>query len=118
MEAFGKRVRQWRIERGLSQAEFAELVGISRNYVSQVERGVSTNLSLTVARRICSELGIRLDPPEVSVSESLRQFAELEGLEPEEVKVLATIEYRGSRPQTVEAWRLLHFAIKSAAGGR
>ena len=118
MVDFGSRVKQWRKERGLSQTQFAELIGISRNYVSQLERGISTNLSLRVARRICNELGMDLDPPKPNVSESLRKFAEQEGLEPEDVQVLAAIEYRGQKPQTVEAWRLLHYAIKSAADRR
>lgn len=116
MTDFGSRIKRWREERGLSQAQFAELIGISRNYVSQLERGVSTNLSLNVARRISDELGMDLVPPTPSVPESLRLFAEQDELEPEDVRVLAAIEYRGQKPQTVEAWRLLHLAIRSTTG--
>lgn len=37
--AFGLRVRQVRLSRGLSQERLAELAGLHRTYVSSLERG-------------------------------------------------------------------------------
>jgi transcriptional regulator with XRE-family HTH domain len=42
---FGKQVRERRTEEKLSQEKLAQAVGISRNYLSQIERGQATNLS-------------------------------------------------------------------------
>jgi len=35
-----------------------------------------------------------------------------------EIRILAGIEYRGQRPETIEEWRLLHLAIKTATSRR
>ena len=64
MTDFGIRIKQVRFNRGLSQEELAEQVGISRNYLSQIERGISANISFDVARRLGQVLGLTLDEPQ------------------------------------------------------
>lgn len=119
MNDFGSQVRKYRTEKGLSQEELAEQVGISRNYLSQIERGVSTNLSLEVAKKLSETLGLLLEEPQIhQIPDSLRQLAEEDDLGPSEIRILAGIEYRGQRPETVEEWRLLHLAIKTATSRR
>ena len=53
---FGSRMRELRIERGLSQEEFAALSSLDRSYVGGVERG-ERNLSLRNIEAIASALG-------------------------------------------------------------
>ena len=61
IEAFGKRIRQLRTERGLSQEHLAELTGFHRTYIGMVERG-ERNISL-------SNIGVFAATFEMSVSQ-------------------------------------------------
>lgn len=56
----GRRVRRARESAGLTQERFAELVGISPQNVSCVERGLA-GVSLTVLRRMCQILSVPSD---------------------------------------------------------
>lgn len=47
-----ERVKAYRKARRYSQKEMAALAGISRNYLSQIERGMSENISLEVYNRL------------------------------------------------------------------
>jgi transcriptional regulator with XRE-family HTH domain len=55
---FGQRVRQLRVERGLSQEDLAELADIHRNYVSQIEGG-RRKLSLLNILKLAHGLKVR-----------------------------------------------------------
>ena len=61
MDDFGNKVRERRVEEGLSQEKLAQAVGISRNYLSQIERGQATNLSWQVMERLTSVLGLKVE---------------------------------------------------------
>ena len=56
----GRRVRQAREAAGLTQERFAELIGISPQNISCVERGLA-GVSLTVLRRMCEILHVSSD---------------------------------------------------------
>ncbi len=116
----GERVRKQREHLRLSQTELAEKAGISRTYLSLIERGEAKNISFS----ILSQLALALDTSpsvltgevgsEVVLSPSLRQFALEDGLDLEEVISLSGLALRGKEPQTVEDWRRLYLAIANA----
>lgn len=59
-QVFGKRVRELRKERGLSQIELAAKVGIDRSYMGFLERG-ERNPSLEVIAKIADALNVTPD---------------------------------------------------------
>ena len=59
LTAFGSAVRALRLERGWSQEEFADRVGLHRTYVGDVERG-ERNIGLLNISRIAAALGVSL----------------------------------------------------------
>jgi transcriptional regulator with XRE-family HTH domain len=62
----GERLRALRQERGLSIAQVAQSTGLTKGFLSQLERNL-TSVSLAALARICSALGVRfgdvLDEP-------------------------------------------------------
>jgi transcriptional regulator with XRE-family HTH domain len=54
---FGKRLREVRTRKGISQEKLAELAGLHRTYVSSVERG-ERNISLINIENLANALGV------------------------------------------------------------
>ena len=63
VEAFGKRIRQLRTDRGISQEELSFLTGFHRTYIGMIERG-ERNISL-------SNIGVFAKTFEMTVAELL-----------------------------------------------
>ncbi len=59
-ERFGKRVRELRTLRQLSQEKFALQIGMDRTYLASVERG-KRNISLENISKIADGFGISLE---------------------------------------------------------
>ncbi len=120
VDEFAKQVRERRRQEKLSQQALADKVGISRNYLSEIERGQATNLSWQVRERLASTLGLNLAPAgtldDVEIPSSLAEFAATANLPPDDVLMLARLKYRGQQPTTVEKWELLYNVIKMTAG--
>jgi len=56
---FGKNLRTNRKKRGFSQEKLADLSGLHRTYISDVERG-TRNISLENIQKIADSLGIKI----------------------------------------------------------
>jgi transcriptional regulator with XRE-family HTH domain len=58
LDLFGKRLRELRLKRKLSQEKLAEIAELHRNYVGLMERGES-NVSLLTLVALARALGVR-----------------------------------------------------------
>ena len=56
---FGKRIRELRRERKLTQAQLAERVELSINYISQIETGVASPTFETIVK-LAEGLGVEI----------------------------------------------------------
>lgn len=57
----GKRVQQLRLKRGMSLSELAEKAGVSKSYLSTIERDVQSNPSIQFLEKIASVLNVQTD---------------------------------------------------------
>ena len=57
LKVFGKNLRNYRTSRNLSQEKFAEMCGLHRTYISDIERG-QRSISLSNIQKIADALAI------------------------------------------------------------
>lgn len=112
----GRQVQAKRKEKKLSQTELGELVEISRNYVSIIERGEAESISMKVLNKLAVVLGT--SPAEltgetsmVMIPPSLREFALEKNLSYEIIDKLVRIPRRGKEPSTAKEWEQLFDSI-------
>lgn len=58
-QAVGKRIRELRNKLGVSQEEFADMVGLDRTYITSVECG-KRNISIVNVEKIANALNVSL----------------------------------------------------------
>ena len=116
----GRQVLMRRKELELTQGELAEQAGISRNYVSLIERGEARNVSVNVLHELATVLGTT--PAELSgqsgwtdtlIPPALREFAIDKDLSFGIVDRPARLPMRGKEPQTAEEWEQLYVLVRS-----
>lgn len=56
----GKRVKQLRLERGISLSELAECAGVAKSYLSMIERDIQTNPSIHFLEKIAKVLRVNV----------------------------------------------------------
>ena len=54
----GRNLRAYRLERGLSQEAFADVLGVHRTYMGGVERG-ERNLTLKSLEKMAEQIGVK-----------------------------------------------------------
>ena len=130
LEPLGQRVRALRQGQKLSLSEVARLSGVSKGYLSQVERSPTARPSAATLFAIARALGTTVAElfegkesesqraAAVEISDSLREFVEEAELPPVDIKMLAGIRYRGASPRTKEDWRFLYESIRRSVGKR
>lgn len=121
VNTIGERIRQRRTEKNISLAELARRADLSKGYLHAIETGTTQSPSAEILFRIANELGTTIadflgeEPVSRSItelSESLNQFAIEDNLTPADIEMLANIQYRGKRPDTVADWRYIFESIR------
>lgn len=112
----GRQVFQKRKEKGLSQTELSKIVGISRNYVSQIERGDARGISMRILNQLAVALGASIaelygETSQITIPTALREFGIENNLSYEVIDKLAHIPKRGKEPKSVKEWQELYTAI-------
>lgn len=114
----GRQVLAKRKEKGWSQEQLGKMAEISRNYVSQIERGEADSISIKIINRLAialgvspSDLGESSIPSNVMIPPSLRELALQDNLSYEVIDKLVNIPRRGKEPKSVAEWRALYDAI-------
>jgi transcriptional regulator with XRE-family HTH domain len=118
-KVLGRQVLDRRKKLGLSQGALADQAGISRNYVSLIERGEADNVSVNVLNQLATALGTT--PAELSeqsgwvetlIPPPLREFALQNELSFDVVDKLARLPMRGKEPSTVDEWKQLYKLVQ------
>lgn len=123
----GERIRLRREQANLSLSGLATKAEISKGYLWSLEKGetkarpsgktlyaIANALGTTMSDLLGRELLV--DPP-AEVPDSLREFAETEGLTTKDVRMLSAVNFRGQRPTDREGWALVWGAIRASVRG-
>jgi transcriptional regulator with XRE-family HTH domain len=120
----GGRIRRFREDRGLSLSQLAEKAGVSKGYLSALENDPSARrpsaetlyaVAAALGVTIADLLGRRLLAEQAAaIPESLLEFAAEAGLPEADVRMLASIHFRGEQPRTKERWRYIYTAIRTS----
>lgn len=124
--AVGQRIRQYRLEKGISATELAQQAEISKSYLSELETGSGNHKrpSAETLYRIGRALGIAISEllgvpfitsPAGELPPGLAEFARSRHLPESDVQMLSTIRFRGDAPRTPERWAFIYDAIKNSA---
>lgn len=117
-DTLGQRVRKLRESQRLSLSDLAHAAKISRSYLYQIETGGSSPtqekleaLATALGVTVPDLLGFTVESP--PIPDSLAEFRDRYRVPDAEIRMLASIQYRGRRPETVTEWRRLYNIIRA-----
>lgn len=120
----GARIRRFRQERKLNLSQLAEQADVSKGYLSALENDPEARRpSAQTLYALAKVLGVTmsdlmgrkvLPAAAIEIPDSLREFAKEEKLPAADVRMLASIRFRGEQPRTKERWRYIYTAISTS----
>lgn len=132
LKRLGENIRYLRQGKNLSLADLTIKSGVSKAYISDLENGLGGRPNVQYLYKIATALDTTIDAlinlslkpsqrkpgPDVSkepLPPGLEEFAKQEHLEPQQIDMLARLNFRGNRPKDAEAWKLIYDTIKLAS---
>jgi transcriptional regulator with XRE-family HTH domain len=123
-DSVGARIRKFRQDRQLSLSQLAEQSDVSKGYLSTLENNPGARrpsaetlyaIAKTLGVTMSDLLGRKILPAASSVvPDSLREYAEEDGLPEADVLMLSAIQFRGDPPRTKQRWRYIYTAIRTS----
>lgn len=121
--AIGARIRRYREDKDLSLSQLAKDSGISKGYLWTLENGdTQSRPSANTLYAIAEALGVMMsdlagrtltyDAGDQSIPDSLLEFAEGRDLPEADIQMLASVQFRGERPSSVQRWEYIYNAIR------
>lgn len=125
-EPVGVRIKRYRTDRGMTATELATAAGISKSYLSALEKGDGTQRrpSAKTLYALASAMGVAMSDllgrPIIAQApaerpESLMEFARQRNLPEADIDMLAGIRFRGAQPKTTDRWSFIYDAIRNSA---
>jgi transcriptional regulator with XRE-family HTH domain len=88
-------VRERRTEIGLTQTRLAQLAGLSRATINELEKGSISNISVTLAERVLNTLGLSLGVARQGKVPAPARFSALK-----KAAMTASVSFRSELPET------------------
>ena len=125
-QSVGARIKRYREDKGLTATELAVKADIAKSYLSALENGdTHRRPSGETMYRLADALGVAMSDllgrPILHTArserpDSLIAFAEENNLPERDIEMLASISFRGDRPQTAKRWEFIYEAIRNSKG--
>jgi transcriptional regulator with XRE-family HTH domain len=124
-ETLGQRLKRFRTDAGMSPTELSERAEVSKSYISSLESETEPERrpSAEILYKLARALGVAMSdllgktPALASRQErtpELLRFAREYRLPESDIEMLASIQFRGDQPRTVDRWRFIYEAIKNS----
>lgn len=123
-DTVGSRIKRYRQEKQVSISRLARESGVSKGYLWSLENppedGQGQRPSGKTLYAIAKALGVTMSDllgeklileRDTTIDATLQEFADQEGLSQADVTMLASIQWRGDKPKSVQRWRYIYQAI-------